>query len=479
MVTQTREERRAALVEKLLLQVESRLRIRGVAPTQALLDEAAAQLRSEWDATGTLQERSVADVTRRVAQKSLSQRATPVVGNVAPFSGPDAGAQAPLIAVQARAAASTPKVTELPPIVTPELVQNTSKRQRQILRDREWFEAAENDRRMGIAGRIQDRTSRVDAMSAQRRRLDEQLDEERRNKEAAAQERLRQRDAMTAAIEQEREHRRQEQEADRQRARAEGEFRMRQQRDAIQRRQDERNADRADQLRSCMLIQQEQEQARLAEREARTQQRADWERAQRENARDQEQRKARKDREREEDRDFQRRHAESLEQQDQQRAAVAQKKAERREALLKMADAVASQVHERESRWNDKVDSEWKSQMEADRDEMRQRKLDNRSKAIDTQNQVAEQQRQQAEAKRRQAEEDRRIADAMREQERLEREHKLQQKRDALEGGKKFREFLDSQVQLAHFKETQQPETSIMRPPHIAATMYASAASKR
>eukprot|EP00658_Telonema_sp_P-2_P076698 TRINITY_DN6764_c0_g1_i3.p1 TRINITY_DN6764_c0_g1~~TRINITY_DN6764_c0_g1_i3.p1 ORF type:complete len:185 (+),score=77.68 TRINITY_DN6764_c0_g1_i3:175-729(+) len=147
----------------------------------------------------------------------------------------------------------------------------------------------------------------------------------------------------------------------------------------------------------------------------------------------------------------------------------------RQHRFQKLADVVAQKFEAKEQNMSSKIEGEYQRQLDQNLKDERERKMKEKSRTKDClnfqQQQLAEKRRQEEAEK----EEGRRIAERVRQEIEDHKKQELAQKIASRQEAARMRQFLDTQLQMAHYKETQQPETSIMRPPEVASNMYSTA----
>lgn len=355
------------------------------------------------------------------------------------------------------------------------LIANTSKKQRKILADREWSKKVEEDRVNGRLMAVKDKEDHFQRMMAQRKTLDQQKAEIDAYRAEQARLRQLQKEQMDEHIAEAQFLTKKEKEEAHNKAVADKKFRERQQREADEERMRQREQERQDQLRQVLMFQEEERKQRDAERQAKLDKQAEWKRNLEDNERKLKEKAEAKVHEREEDREYQRRYAENQIRLEKEREDTYARKADRQRKFQSLADVVAKQFEAKEQNLNSKIDEEYQQQLDRNISDERSRKQREKERTRDClnfqQQQLAEKRRQQ-EAER---EEGRRIAERVRQEIELNHQQELAQKIASRQEAARMRQFLDTQLQMAHYKETQQPETSIMRPPEVAANMYSTA----
>ena len=352
------------------------------------------------------------------------------------------------------------------------LIVNTTKRQRKILADREWARAAEEDRINSRVMAVKEREDQARAMAEQRAKLDEQRGELEARREEERRMREAQKQQMTDHIALHKQLTLKEQQEARDKAIAEKKVREQQHREASEARERGRQQDYDDQMRRLAIINEQQRAQREADISAKVRKQQEWRSVMQQNEERTRDKALRKEHERAEDREYQRKYKENQDRLEAERAALYARKDAKQRQHLALADRVAEQFNAKEQSHLDKIHTEYEAQMRNDQEDEANRKRINKQKMQEClnfqQQQIAEKRRQEEERKadeRRQAEE---VRQQILENQRQEQAKKMMQHQEQL----RMRQFLNTQLQMAHFKETQEPETSIMRPPHAAVNMF-------
>jgi hypothetical protein len=355
---------------------------------------------------------------------------------------------------------------------TREMLLNTSKRQRQMLADAKWIEQAEDDREQGFLRRKEEKQKETDRQRRQREALQSQLDEHDRDRQAAARARRKAQDDMTQAILDNRNATMQEKRDAFNRAQREKDFREKQVGEMEQQRENQRSQEHNEQVRHMMMLQQELQRQRAAEAEQKATEKAEWKKVLSENEERLREKAMAKERTRAEDRRYQREYEENLDRVERERAEARARKEARAAKFQQMANVVAEKHLKKVQNVDDKIEAEYDEQQRRSLEDERNRRLRAKQRILETheviQNQLAE---KEAEKARRKAEE-RRLAEALAEQAeeaaRQERARKAAMRSEAA----RMKQFLSTQLQLQHFRETRPLETSITRPESRGTTMY-------
>ena len=459
------------LLSKLMTRVVQECRRSGVEPTADVMDSAQSALRSRL-AQGALSDRDLRAIVRQISGKR-AESATPYderpprpTQHQRPADRAESREE-PTTFQAAHQPAATPT-----PSMSSELLLNTTKRQRQLLADAEWIKQAEEDRVQGAQKRRQEREFRADRQRAQRDALNTQLHEHEEQKRANAAARRRAQDDMTQAIRDAQEEARRERQEALMKAQKEKEFRERQAHELERQREDQRIQEHNDQVRHMMLIQQEIQRQRDEENAAKLREKEEWKQtlaANEERLRD---KARRKDAERAEDRRFQKEYEDNLNRQERERAEAKARKEARAATFQQMANVVAQMHAKKVQNVDDKIEAEFQEQQRRSLEDERQRRARAKQRIVETHEVLREQQRMKELEKQREQEEARRLARALQEQAeeaaRQERARKAAAKAEAA----RMKDFLTTQLQLQHFRETRPPQTSIARPESRGKCMY-------
>jgi len=478
----------AALRDKMMKRIEVLLRreIGNKQPSPQQLDQAFTMLMSRVQ-QGPLSEKDLKSIASQVAKyqppQQAQQRSTAAAASQQPNPSADDYTNA----------RQPPSTNHTPAPATPSinsslygggsqgpedhsvLIANTSKKQRKILADREWSQQVEEDRINGRLMTIKEKEDRFQRMMDQRKTLDQQKEE--MDAYRAEQARLRElsKKQMDDHIANTQFLTRKEKEDAHQKALDDKRFRERQQRETDEARMLQREKDRQDQLRQTMMFQEEERKQRDAERQAKRDKQMEWKRNLEDNERKLQEKISNKEAEKEEDREYQRKYAENQERLEKEREESYARKAERQHRFEKLADVVAQKFEAKEQNMSSKIEGEYQRQLDQNLKDERDRKMREKSRTKDClnfqQQQLAEKRRQEEADK----EEGRRIAEKVRQEIEDHKKQELAQKIASRQEAARMRQFLDTQLQMAHYKETQQPETSIMRPPEVASNMYSTA----
>lgn len=468
--------RKDKLMSKLLLRVVDILKSRGEEPASDILDAARKELDARWQehhGTGMPEKELRAIVANlRRAKSSLAgpapaapdiQRPTStVLPDAAPPQKPDKESK------EAPEDASTSQA----PSRMKELLMSTTHRQRQMMADAEWIRAAEEDRVGGMVRKKEERQNRSNAMNKQKDLLDQQRAEHDRQKEEDRQHRLRMQREMDEHIE---EHRRltfQERQEAFDKSTKEKRFREDQQKQLDQQREKQRQDEHEQQVREYMMAKQELQRQRDLEMERKREEKSEWRRMLQDNQERLREKAAQKEREREIDRNFQKQAADSMDRQERERAEAKARKQARAEHFKKLADGVATMFERKQQDLGSKIEAEYQEQLRREQQDERDRRQRNKQRTQETQEML----RQQCAEKKRQEEKERDEARAfaqyIRDQQK-EAQHQEECRRQAARAeAQRMKEFLNTQLQLNHFKETKPLETSITRPESRARTMF-------
>eukprot|EP00742_Colponemidia_sp_Colp-10_P014985 GILJ01017077.1.p1 GENE.GILJ01017077.1~~GILJ01017077.1.p1 ORF type:complete len:507 (+),score=120.88 GILJ01017077.1:26-1522(+) len=381
---------------------------------------------------------------------------------------------------------TNPKVHHLPPIDSSNggnvsgageadlssLIVNTSKRQRKILAEREWSKMAESDRINAKVMDLKEREDHINLMAKQRDKLDGQKRELDQKREEERQMRERQKQQMNDHISMHKQLSLKEQQDARNKALEERRIREHQHQEASEARERTRQQEYDDQMRRLMIINEQQRAQKEADLNMKKKKQSEWRDVLHQNEDRTRDKLLQKENTKAEDRDYQRKYKENQERLEAERAAFYARKDARQKHYLDLADRVAEQFNSKDKGHLDKIQSEYDAQLKNEQEDEANRKRTNKQRMADCLNyqqvQIAEKNRQEEQRKA----DERRQAEEMRQQildnQRQEHARKMAQHQEQL----RMRQFLNTQLQMAHYKETQEPETSIMRPPHVAATMF-------
>jgi hypothetical protein len=462
-----------ALLSKLMTRIVQECRRSGVEASAPLMDEAQAILKSRL-ARGSLSDRDLRSIVRQISG-CRAESATPdptydaQLHEVAPASK-----QQPkqTRADEAPTAAHPIAASPAPSSIPSELLLNTTKRQRQLLADAEWIKQAEEDRVQGAMKRKNEREHRTERQRAQRNALNEQLSEHERQKRAAAEARRKAQDDMTQAIRDAQEEARRERQEAMMKAEREKEFRERQANEMERAREEQRIQEHNDQVRHMMMTQQEIQRQRDEEAAAKLREKEEWKQVLSANEQRLLDKARKKDAERAEDRRFQKEYEDNLDRQERERAEAKARKEARAATFQQMANVVATMHAKKVQNVDDKIEAEFQEQQQRSLEDERQRRLRAKQRIAETHEVLKEQQHMKDLEKQREKEDAKRLAQAMKEQAdeaaRQERARKAAAKAEAA----RMKDFLTTQLQLQHFRETRPPQTSIARPESRGKTMY-------
>lgn len=263
-----------------------------------------------------------------------------------------------------------------------------------------------------------------------------------------------------------------EQQDARNKALEERRIREKQHQEASEARERARQAEYDEQMRRLMIINEQQRAQKEADLDSKRRKQAEWRDVLHQNEERTRDKIIQKENEKAEDREYQRKYKENQERLEAERQAFYARKDARQKHYLNLADRVAQQYNAKDKGHLDKIQSEYDAQLRNELEDEANRKRLNKQRMTDClnyqQSQIAEKNRQEEQRKA----DERRQAEEMRQQildnQRQEQARKMAQHQEHL----RMRQFLNTQLQMAHYKETQEPETSIMRPPHVAANMF-------
>lgn len=456
--------RREKLMSKLLARVASELGRLRIPVTSLVIDEARAALTVKWSEHGG----SLSDSDLRTVVQSLkaSQRSATAMDTRA-TTLPDIMQlnRAATPAADRRAASEAPADASA-------LLLQTTKKQRQMLADREWIEAAQRDRVNGVEGKKQEKLHHLDVMRQQKDILDAQMEERRRQQEAERQAKLRQQQEMDEAIALARKMTRDEQLQALTKAQRERDYREKQQRELDAERERQREEEHNEQLRIVMLNQEELRRQKEAELLRKLHGKEEWKKTLEDNQRKLNEKEQEKEKIKELDRHYQRLYVEAQEKQERERSDAKRRKEERAAYFAKLASGVAQQFQAKEQDQTTKIEAEYQRQLQRaveDEQERQRRQKQRLQQCLEVQQQqIAERKRKEEEEKN----EARRYAQNLRKQAQETLAAEEARKHAARQEAMRTKDFLSTQLQLSYYKETRPLETSIARPPSVAATMY-------
>jgi len=166
-----------------------------------------------------------------------------------------------------------------------------------------------------------------------------------------------------------------------------------------------------------------------------------------------------------------RQYAENLEKQDRARAEQWARKQARAQAIGQLAQIVAGHHMKKEMDLNSKIEAEFNEQTRRSIEDEQNRKERNRQRSVDTQKTLQDQMDLKRHQEQRERDEAVRLAAAMRDQELQERQEEANRRLAARMEAKRLNDFLNTQLQLQHHRETKPVETSITRPQSCAKKM--------
>lgn len=455
---------------KLLDHITARLReVTGTPPSASTMESARQLLIDRWNASGTLSSADVNAVVKALQPtNSGTTKAVEAAGlgeaNAQPLR-PSASSTTPSLAQAARGG-PTPALSPL------SLLQNTSKRQRRILADDEWARAAEEDRVAAAVGRKTDHTKHLEHVGFQKKLLDHQLAERDAEKEAERRRKRQMQDDMTKLIEDNREATRREAQEAHDKAAKEKEFRARQQRELDEAREQQRIEEHNEQVRQALLAEQELQRLRDLDLKRKNEERAEWYRLLQLNQQRMEEKKHTKEKEREEGRMYMKLYADNLDRLDRERAEQKATKEARAAVFRRLAEGVASCHQKKEQDMDSRIEAEFQEQLSKTLADEAFRRDRNKRREVETHRVLEQQMALKKTEEEREREASRKLAEAMREQERIAREQEDLRKQAAKSEAARLNEFLNTQLQLLHCKETKPLETSITRPLSRAKTMF-------
>lgn len=347
-----------------------------------------------------------------------------------------------------------------------------------MMADAEWIQAADEDRKAAVEGKFNDRLQHKNHVHQQKSVLDAQLDEHRKQQEEARQTKLRLLNESNSQIEEHRRLIQRERQTQHEKAERERAIRENQQRENEEARMRQKQEELDSQLRQQLLVQEELRKQREREAERKRKEKEEWTKVLDENKEKLREKERQKDLMREEDLRYQRMYAESVEKQERERAEAIQRKEERAKYFGGLAQGVAQLFLQKEQDQSSKIEAVYQEQLRRSLQDENNRKValkDRQRECLRVQTeQIAERKRLDEIAKneekilaqelKRQSEEAARVEEA--------------KKRAQREEARRVEGFLSTQLQMAHFKETRPVETSIARPPSVAASMFSPSPSK-
>lgn len=453
--------RHEKLMAKLLSRIAAELGRLRITVTSEIIDDARESLLNKWQQHGG----SLSDADIRQVVKSLKTQSG---RSQSAFDAP----KQPLPELPAVHRAVTPSVQHAAVEEREPLLLHTTKKQRLMLADKEWIDAAARDRTDGVEGKKREKMHHLEVMHNQKSILDRQMDERRRQQDEAEQAKIRRQQEMNDIIAHTKELERQENLAALRKAQKERDFREKQQREIDAERERQRIEEHNEQIRFVAKNQDELRRQKEADQNRKTREQEEWKKTVADNQLKLLEKEREREKTREIDREYQRQYVEAQEKQERERAEAKQRKETRAAYFQKLAGGVAQLFMAKEQDLSSKIESEYQAQLQRSLDDERER---TRKGKMRLQQCLETQQRQISEKKLREAQEKedlRRYARALQAQAQeaneIEQSRKRAQKIEAI----RTKEFLSTQLQMAHFKETKPLETSIARPPSTAATMY-------
>lgn len=458
---------------KLLVRIAKEIEKQGVKITPPVMDDAQRALEEFWSIHGgSLSEKELMKIVFEVSSKPNVEKRS--------FSALEAPRKAQSFE------AATSKVEELPKNdsrtdssvgeeVTPQnlrnLLMSTTRKQRQMMAESDWIQAAEQDRRDGIEKKKLEKLDHLKAVGTQKTVLDMQLREHERRKEEERLERLRIQNEVSEGIRHHQELTRKEREDAHLKSTKEKMFRELQQRQTDQLREAQRLEELREQARQTELAQQELILAKENERKKKLQEKAEWEKVLEDNRKKLDEKRYLKEVQKESDRQFQRDANAQMEKQERERAEAKAKKEARSAVFESLATVVAKQMMGKQQDFSSKIEAEFQEQLRRSVEDEQNRKCRLKSMNRETQevlnSQIAEKKRRDEEAR----EQDRRLAEELKEQARISFEKDECRRLAAKAEAQRMKDFLSTQLQLQHFRETKPLETSITRPLSRAKTM--------
>jgi hypothetical protein len=454
--------RHEKLMSKLLSRIATELGRLRITVTSEIVDCARESLLSKWqEHGGSLSDADIRQVVKLLKMQSGRSQ-----------SALDAPRQ-PLPELPAVHRAVTPSVNQAAMEGAREpLLLHTTKKQRLMMADKEWIDAASRDRTDGVEGKKREKMHHLEVMQNQKGILDRQMEERRRQQEEEQQAKARRQQEMSDIIARTKELEHQEHLAALRKAQKEREFREKQQREIDAERERQRIEEHNEQIRLVAKNQDELRRQKETDQARKIREQEEWKKTVADNQLKLAEKERERERTREIDRDYQRQYVEAQEKQERERAEAKQRKETRAAYFQKLAGGVAQLFMAKEQDLSSKIESEYQAQLQRSLEDERER---SRKGKMRLQQCLETQQRQIAEKKRREAEEKeefRRYARSLQAQAREANEAEEARKRAQKVEAVRTKEFLSTQLQMAHFKETKPLETSIARPPSAAATMY-------
>ena len=349
---------------------------------------------------------------------------------------------------------------------------STTRRQRAMMAEQEWIAAAEEDRVMGAVMKQREKEMHHEAMQKQRDYLDRQLAEHHQQQEANRREKLRLQKEMDDNINQARFLQRQEQQNALKKAQRERDFREKQRLEQESERERQRVEEHNQQVKQSMMVQDELRRQREADLQRKLREQDEWKKTVQENQEKLMEKSKEKEKIKALDREYQRIYNEAQLKQDRERQEAKDRKEKRLNYFQGLASGVAALFQAKEQDQTSKINAEYERQqqkaLEDERNRARAQKM-RLQNCLETQtHQIAERKQREAaekEASRRYAAE---LQAQAQESFRIEDEKRKAAKIEAM----RTRDFLGTQLQMAHVKETKPLETSITRPISVATTMF-------
>lgn len=458
--------RKEKLMAKLLSRVATELGRSLLPVTSDVMDKARYALDSKWSEHGG----SLSDLDIKAVVHSL--KASIRSQSVAEHRS----VALPTISSPAAQRAATPSVSDQPQHETPSdikaMILHTTKKQRQLMADREWIEAAENDRLQSVVQKRKEKEHHLESMRQQKAILDHQMDEHNLRLEAERQEKLRRQREVEELIEQARAMQREEQHKAQLKANKEREFRAKQQREVELERERQRIEEHNEQVRMFMMNQEELRRQKELEQQRKLKEQQEWKKTVDDNQRKLLEKEVERERIKELDREYQRKYIEAQEKQDREREEAKKRKEARASYFQKLAGGVAALFQAKEQDQTAKIEAEYQRQLQRSLEDEQNRQRQTKQR-LHTCLEVQQQQIIEKKAKEEKEREERRqYAESLRRQGEVtlavEEAKRLAARQEAV----RTKEFLATQLQLSHLKETKPLETSIARPASQAASMY-------
>jgi hypothetical protein len=414
----------------------------------------------------TLNNRDVATVVSKLnsrAKSSMEVRPRPSEQIAAQLRA-DTPDEQPMM--PAAAPASVPLTRETP------LLHNTSRRQRQLIGDRQWIKMVDDDRVAGAQGRLQERQDHHSLLMSQRRAFDMQRDEHRAEAERERQRRVQAQLDMDNTIANNRAAAAKEKADAYAKAMREKQFRESQATELEHRREQTRTNEHNDQVRHMMMVRNELERQRQDDADRKLRQKSEWRQVQLDNQSNLDLKARQSDAARELDRAFQKAYSDSLDKQESDRQQAHDDFEARAHLKQVMARKTASLHMKKEQNHDAKIEGEYQEQLQRALDTENLRKKNFKDRISDTHRVLDRQVAGKKQQDERDAADARALKEAMGQQAVEMRRQEANRKGAARAEAQRTMTFLNTQLQMQHFKETQAPETSITRPESRGHTMY-------